>query len=186
MANRQNIAAWTAPHNDYPEFVSINREADGRVMLHAREQGHGGAKTVSMELPAEALATLASQILAATPAPQDSVRVGDGMRAALVQLADECDGLEGLGSGVIATRIRAILRTTPAPAAGADGESMEKRLADALDCFWNPAIGAAHDSGSSDVIAVVGAIAQGFGAMAQRLREHALSDGAGQSAGGGE
>lgn len=42
-------------------------------------------------------------------------------------------------------------------------------IADALDCFWNAATGAAHGNET------VGAIAQGLSAVAERLREHELS-----------
>lgn len=45
-------------------------------------------------------------------------------------------------------------------------------LADALDCFWNAAIGAAHEKQDSTVFAVVGCIAEGVQAVSNRLREH--------------
>lgn len=48
----------------------------------------------------------------------------------------------------------------------------DNKLADALDCFWNAAIGPARDSGDFSTIQTVGAIAEGFAAVSQRLREH--------------
>lgn len=42
-------------------------------------------------------------------------------------------------------------------------------LAEALECFWNAAIGATHDQ--QDGAAVIGPMAQGFAAVALRLRE---------------
>lgn len=44
-------------------------------------------------------------------------------------------------------------------------------LADALECFWNPAIDAARTSQDGTAIATAGALAEGFAAMARRLRE---------------
>lgn len=46
-----------------------------------------------------------------------------------------------------------------------------KKLADALDCFWNAAIGQAHDKQDSTAFAVVACIAEGVQAIANRLRE---------------
>jgi hypothetical protein len=45
-------------------------------------------------------------------------------------------------------------------------------LADALDCFWNAAIGEAHQQGSSEGMAVAAIMSVGFAAVATRLREH--------------
>jgi len=43
-------------------------------------------------------------------------------------------------------------------------------LADALDCFWNAAIGAAHQQQDGHVLASI--MAEGIAAVATRLREH--------------
>ncbi|MBX3490848.1 hypothetical protein [Parvibaculum sp.] len=47
------------------------------------------------------------------------------------------------------------------------------QLADALGYFWNAAIGAAQGSDNSSAFATVGAMAEGFAAVQQRLTEHA-------------
>lgn len=43
-------------------------------------------------------------------------------------------------------------------------------LADALDCFWNAAIGHAHNAQSTLAMDTAGSIAEGFAAIANRLR----------------
>ena len=48
------------------------------------------------------------------------------------------------------------------------------KIADALDCFWNPAVGAIQNAsyhGPASGADIVGAIAQGLSAVAARLRE---------------
>ena len=45
--------------------------------------------------------------------------------------------------------------------------------ADAYECFWNAAIGAAQESQDSTAMAIAGALSQGYAAVAARLREHA-------------
>ena len=45
--------------------------------------------------------------------------------------------------------------------------------ADAYECFWNAALGTARESQDSTAHAVAGALAQGYAAIATRLREHA-------------
>lgn len=45
--------------------------------------------------------------------------------------------------------------------------------ADAYECFWNAAIGAAHESQDSTAMQIAGALSQGYAAVAARLREHA-------------
>src|SRR5690348_2883196 len=44
-------------------------------------------------------------------------------------------------------------------------------IADVLDCFWNAALGSARDSQDATAQAVAGSLAEGFAAMATRLRE---------------
>lgn len=46
-------------------------------------------------------------------------------------------------------------------------------MADVLDCFWNAGIGSATESQDITAMAVAGALAEGFSAMARRLRETA-------------
>ncbi|MER9524045.1 hypothetical protein NKI96_10715 [Mesorhizobium sp. M0292] len=46
------------------------------------------------------------------------------------------------------------------------------KLADAFACFWNAAIGDAHNRQDSTAFAVVGSMAEGFAAIERRLREH--------------
>ncbi|AVO23127.1 hypothetical protein RIVERRIDER_46 [Xanthomonas phage RiverRider] len=49
-------------------------------------------------------------------------------------------------------------------------------IADALDCFWNPAVNAIRDAsyhGPASGADVVSAIANGLAAVAAHLREHA-------------
>ena len=66
---QKNIAAYTAPGSNYPEYISIN-ERNGLVVLSAR--GPGGdpyARTVDVPLPRRALVMLSAEIdkyLAAT------------------------------------------------------------------------------------------------------------------------
>lgn len=43
-------------------------------------------------------------------------------------------------------------------------------LADALDCFWNAAIGHAHNAQSTLAMDTAGSMAEGFAAIANRLR----------------
>ena len=47
----------------------------------------------------------------------------------------------------------------------------DRKMAEALDCFWNAAIGHVHDElGSHDIRATVSAIAVGLRAVAERMR----------------
>lgn len=45
-------------------------------------------------------------------------------------------------------------------------------IADALDCFWNAAIGAAHERQSSTAMDVASVMAEGIAAISTRLKEH--------------
>jgi len=56
----RNIYAYTAPGLE-PEFISINREDDGRITIHVRgpaKAGGGRADQAQMTLPVEQLASL--------------------------------------------------------------------------------------------------------------------------------
>jgi len=44
-------------------------------------------------------------------------------------------------------------------------------LANALDCFWNASIGAAHNAQDSTSFSVIGCMAEGISSIARRLRE---------------
>ncbi|RWX70453.1 hypothetical protein EN780_03400 [Mesorhizobium sp. M4B.F.Ca.ET.089.01.1.1] len=46
------------------------------------------------------------------------------------------------------------------------------KLADAFGCFWNAAIGDAHNRQDATAFAVIGSMAEGFAAVERRLREH--------------
>lgn len=48
-------------------------------------------------------------------------------------------------------------------------------LADAFSCFWNAAIGDAHQRQDSTAFAVIASMAEGFAAVERRLREHELA-----------
>jgi hypothetical protein len=58
-------------------------------------------------------------------------------------------------------------------AAQPEREAVLEIVADALDCFWNAAIGSAREAQDSTALAISGSLAQGFAAMASRLREPA-------------
>lgn len=51
------------------------------------------------------------------------------------------------------------------------GALTAKGMADALDAFWNAAIGDVRNSQASSEVAVVGAVAQGFAAVSAHLRK---------------
>ncbi|TIT80128.1 MAG: hypothetical protein E5W57_04145 [Mesorhizobium sp.] len=46
------------------------------------------------------------------------------------------------------------------------------KLADSFSCFWNAAIGDAHQRQDPTAFAVIGSMAEGFAAVERRLREH--------------
>lgn len=49
-------------------------------------------------------------------------------------------------------------------------------IADAIECFWNAAIGAANDRQDFTTISVIGAMAEGISAIATRMREQAKEE----------
>ena len=79
---QKNIFAHTAPGADYPEFVSINEQDDGRITVCVRgpKKMHAGAarafegpgETVDMTLPREKIAELIQSLL--TLPPVDDVK----------------------------------------------------------------------------------------------------------------
>lgn len=63
MPERENIFAYTepnAPTGGYVGYLSLNREADGRVTLTVRERGDGTQATI--ELPHAMLVMLAGAL----------------------------------------------------------------------------------------------------------------------------
>jgi len=116
------------------------------------------------------------------PAPQDSVRVGDGaFRAEIERIAGDFVPDHDRDAPLALAEMRDALNnaianipTTPAPAAGADGEDrkMLREVLEDLDySSWEcPKCGHSEDCATMD---------------AAYMLRHYLSDGAGQSAGGG-
>jgi len=108
-----------------------------------------------------------------TPAPQDSVRVGDGEAQRDADLLGV--GFVVDGARVAPDRVRVFRPTTPAPAAGADG-----------------VIGECIEAGNDDegqprilIHTTREALRDGPALPYRQVRVTVLSDGAGQSAGGG-
>lgn len=68
-----NLFAYTEPGHDYPAFVSINRDADGRHRITVRSAGNGGRDIGEIHVSPETLEHMATDVLAAingeTPAP---------------------------------------------------------------------------------------------------------------------
>lgn len=65
MGERSNIAAFTGHQSDYPPYISINREADGRIIVTARECGHAGNKIACVDISERELIKLAHSIIGA-------------------------------------------------------------------------------------------------------------------------
>ena len=61
---RKHISAYTEVGTSYPAFISLNREADGRLTLTARERGHAGEKVVNVDITPEALEVFVTDALA--------------------------------------------------------------------------------------------------------------------------
>lgn len=64
---------------------------------------------------------------------------------------------------------RTVAIAAPKQPAAPSADPWQVQLADALDCFWN----AASEGAGPDRSNVIGGMAEGFAAMAARLREHA-------------
>ena len=63
--SRQNLFAYTEVRPEpYPGYLSLNREADGRIMLTVRTPGEQGTKVAALVVPDEELDQLAHAILA--------------------------------------------------------------------------------------------------------------------------
>lgn len=60
---RTNVFAWTEQHQDYPAFISLNREEDQSYTLTVRSRGNGGRDIVTIAVAPEDLLTMASSIV---------------------------------------------------------------------------------------------------------------------------
>lgn len=60
--NRKNIFAFTEPGNEFPGYISINREENGDVSVTVRMRGNGGRDTATFSLPPEKFAEMAGAI----------------------------------------------------------------------------------------------------------------------------
>lgn len=77
----------------------------------------------------------------------------------------ECEGLaiDDAQAEAILAHVAPFMALTPAA------------LADALECFWNAALNNAHNEQDRTALATVGSMAEGFAAIANRLREQEAS-----------
>lgn len=70
-AGRRNIAAFTdTVYPSFPSYISVNREANGKVVWTAREAGHNGTKSVNVEMTETDLVGFAESLYFATRAPR--------------------------------------------------------------------------------------------------------------------
>ncbi len=68
---RTNLYAYTEAHNQYPAYVSVNREEDGRLTMTVRERGHDGNKTATIELSEETLDAMSVAFLDVRQTPEE-------------------------------------------------------------------------------------------------------------------
>ena len=59
---RKNVFAMTEPYADYPAYVSLNRDEDGKTRLTVRSRGNGGRDVGTIELTPEQLEALVCDI----------------------------------------------------------------------------------------------------------------------------
>lgn len=64
-ADMTNLFAHTEQHNDYPAFVSINRDNAGNYSITVRSAGNGGRDMGSINISPEILKNMAVNVLAA-------------------------------------------------------------------------------------------------------------------------
>jgi len=158
------------------------------------DRWHAYAQQIGYTGIADALANLA--LLKNTPAPQDSVRVGDGewridtSAGSPILVYENCSVIQDEQAEYVLRLIEAD-RTTPAPAAGADGLSPAelRALTVLLMCSdpW-PVIDLGEGDGMAELTALADREARraGFSDWLDAFHDtRPLSDGAGQSAGGG-
>ncbi|WP_126962467.1 hypothetical protein [Xanthomonas arboricola] len=156
------------------DYVNTMGDAAGRLYAQAFGHEDDGSST-ELELLQKVSGHLAASMLA-PPAPaavSDSTDITDEQIDA--RLNDLYRTLRDSGAhngGMVGVAWdRAVYRMAAAPAA-VPVDVLEE-LADALDCFWNPAVGAVQQAsyqGPASGSDVVGAIAQGLAAVAERLR----------------
>ena len=60
-----NLHAYTEPVEQYPAFISINRDDQGAFSVTVRSRGNGGRDIAKIEMTQEQLAVLAADVLAA-------------------------------------------------------------------------------------------------------------------------
>jgi hypothetical protein len=59
MADRHTIFAWTETHGQqYPGYVNISRDENGKHTVTVRSRGNAGRDTATVEIPPEALESL--------------------------------------------------------------------------------------------------------------------------------
>ena len=63
----ENVFAYTAPGNDFPGFVSVNKTAAGGLDIIVRSPKENGGATAQMALTREQAAALAKAMVEATP-----------------------------------------------------------------------------------------------------------------------
>jgi hypothetical protein len=58
----RNIYAYTGPGHDYPEYISISEDENGRVRINMRSRGNGGTDTAGVLMTRDKAAEL-SEVL---------------------------------------------------------------------------------------------------------------------------
>lgn len=76
---RKNIFAHTEPGNDYPAYISINRQEGGSFSVTVREEGGGGRRVASIELTADLAEGMASAMLCSAQPSSEVVELIEPM-----------------------------------------------------------------------------------------------------------
>ena len=61
---QHNIHAFTEQSNDYPAYISINRDETGKHTVTVRSRGDGGRNVATIELTPQQLEALATDVVA--------------------------------------------------------------------------------------------------------------------------
>lgn len=61
---QHNIHAYTEQSNDYPAYISINRDEKGTHTVTVRSRGDGGRNVATIELTPQQLEALATDVIA--------------------------------------------------------------------------------------------------------------------------
>lgn len=61
---QHNIHAYTEQSNDYPAYISINRDETGKHTITVRSRGNGGRDVATIELTPQQLEALATDVIA--------------------------------------------------------------------------------------------------------------------------